>query len=212
MKIGIVGAGYVGRTVGGLAVKAGHAVMLSNSRGPETMFSLRHGVGAEVGTVAEAIAFGEIVVLAVPFLAYRTLAPAAIGTRIVIDTDNYYPARDGAVPELDRGETTTSEMLARHLPQARIVKAFNAIPMNDLAADGRPAGSPGRRALPFAGDDTAAKAVAAELYEAFGFDAVDVGPLSEGWRFERGRPAYCVPMDRAELERTLAATARAAAA
>ncbi|MBP0652212.1 hypothetical protein J8J40_34635, partial [Mycobacterium tuberculosis] len=77
----------------------------------------------------------------------------------------------------------------------RIVKAFNAIRMGDLEADGRPAGTPGRRALPLAGDDAAAKAVATELYEEFGFDVVDVGFLKEGWRFERDTPVYCVPFD-----------------
>lgn len=208
MKIGIIGAGFVGRAIGKLAVRAGHQAMLSNSRGPQTLFSLRPGLGCEIGTVAEAMAFGEIVVVAVPLLAYRTLPAAPLAGKLVIDADNYYPERDGAVPELDRNETTTSEMLARHLPGARLVKAFNAIPMGDLERDGRPAGTPGRRALPIAGDDATAKAVVAELIDSFGFDVVDAGALAEGWRFERGRPAYCVPLDRETLAKTLAGTNR----
>lgn len=212
MKIGIIGAGFVGRAIGKLAVGAGHRVMLSNSRGPQTLFSLRYGIGCEVGTVDEAIAFGDVVVVAVPLSAYRSVPVAPSVGKVVIDTDNYYWERDGHIPELDRHETTTSELLARHLPGARIVKAFNAITMNDLERDGRPAGSPDRRALPFAGDHVEAKAVAAELYEQFGFDAVDCGPLSEGWRFERGTPAYCVPLTRAELEKALAQASREAAA
>lgn len=208
MKIGIIGAGFVGRVVGKLAVKAGHQVMLSNSRGPQTLFSLRHGIGCEVGTVDEAAAFGDIVVIAIPLAAYRSVPVAPLAGKVVIDTDNYYPDRDGAIVELDAGETTTSELLALHLPTARIVKAFNAIPMNDLERDGRPAGSPERRALPIAGDDTEGKAIAAALYEEFGFDVVDVGPLLEGWRFERDMPAYCVPMNKADLQATLAGTER----
>ncbi len=208
MKIGIIGAGFVGRAIGKLAVRAGHQAMLSNSRGPQTLFSLRPGIGCEIGTVEEAMAFGEIVVVAVPLLAYRTLPAAPLAGKLVIDADNYYPERDGAVPELDRGETTTSEMLARHLPGARVVKAFNAIPMGDLEHGGLPAGTPGRRALPIAGDDAAAKAVVAKLIDAFGFDVVDAGALAEGWRFEHGRPAYCVPLDREALAKTLAGTNR----
>lgn len=208
MKIGIIGAGFVGRVVGNLAVRSGHQVMLSNSRGPETLFSLRHGVGCDVGTVDEAAAFGDIVVVAIPLAAYRSVPVAPLAGKVVIDTNNYYPERDGSISELDTGAATTSEMLARHLPQSRIVKAFNAVPMNDLEKDGRAAGAPDRRALPLAGDDIEGKAIAARLYEEFGFDAVDVGPLAEGWRFERGRPVYCVPMNAGDLRSALAATIR----
>lgn len=208
MKIGIIGAGFVGRAIGKLAVGAGHEVMLSNSRGPQTLFSLRYAVGCEVGTVEEAAAFGDVVVVAIPLSAIGTLPVAALAVKVVIDTDNYYWERDGRVPELDRQETTTSELLARHLPTSRIVKAFNAIPMNDLESDGRPKGAPDRRALPIAGDDAEGKAIAAAWLEAFGFDVVDAGGLAEGWRFERDRPAYCVPLGRADLEKTLANTTR----
>ncbi|MDR3515316.1 MAG: NAD(P)-binding domain-containing protein [Azospirillaceae bacterium] len=210
MKIGIIGAGFVGRAIGKLAVRSGYQVMLSNSRGPQTLFSLRYGIGCDVGTVEEAAAFGEIVVVAIPLAAYRSVPVEPLVGKVVIDTDNYYPDRDGNIPELDAGAATTSELLARHLPQSRIVKAFNAITMNDLEKDGLPAGSVNRRALPLAGDHFADKAVTIRLYDEFGFDAVDVGPLSEGWRFERGRPVYCVPMAADQLKIALAATARAA--
>lgn len=208
MKIGIIGAGFVGRAIGKLAVRAGHRVMLSNSRGPRTLFSLPHATGCEVGTTGDAAEFGEIVIVAIPFAVYRSVPAAPLAGKIVVDANNYYPERDGAFPALDDRQTTTSELLARHLPQSRIVKAFNAITMNDLEAHGRPAGSPDRRALPVAGDDSAAKAVAIQLYDAFGFDAVDAGPLAEGWRFERGMPVYCVPMIAADLTRALADAVR----
>jgi 8-hydroxy-5-deazaflavin:NADPH oxidoreductase len=208
MKIGIIGAGFVGRIVGKLAIRQGHRVMLSNSRGPHTLFTMRAALGCDIGTAEEAAAFGDIVVVAVPLAAYRGVPVAPLAGKVVLDTDNYYPERDGRIAELDRKETTTSELLARHLPESRIVKVFNAIVMDDLDRDGKPAGTPGRRALPIAGDDAEGKAIAAKLLDEFGFDAVDAGPLAEGWRFERGTPAYCVPLDRDALTATLAATIR----
>ncbi|VED49430.1 Uncharacterized conserved protein [Raoultella terrigena] len=208
MKIGIIGAGFVGRSIAKLALQAGHDVMLSNSRGPQTLFSLRPMIGCQVGSADEAAEFGEVVVIAVPLSAINALPVAGIKNKHVIDAVNYYPQRDGDIAELDSGQTTTSELLARNLPTARITKAFNAIPMTQLESDGLPAGAENRRALPLAGDDQEGKAIAAALYDAFGFDALDVGPLSEGWRFERGTPAYCVPMSRLALAATLAQTTR----
>lgn len=208
MKIGIIGAGFVGRSIAKLALQAGHDVMLSNSRGPQTLFSLRPMIGCQVGSADEAAEFGEVVVIAVPLSAINALPAAGIKNKHVIDAVNYYPQRDGDIAELDSGQTTTSELLARNLPTARITKAFNAIPMTQLESDGLAAGAENRRALPLAGDDQEGKAIAAALYDAFGFDALDVGPLSEGWRFERGTPAYCVPMSRLALAATLAQTTR----
>lgn len=206
MKIGIIGAGVVARAVGKLAVAQGHSVMISNSRGPQTLFSLRHAIGAEAGTAEEAAAFGDIVLIAVPLAAYRAVPAAQLAGKVVLDANNYYPDRDGRIAALDAEETTTSEMLAAHLPRSRIVKAFNAIIMNELETDGRPAGTPGRRALPIAGDDAEGKAIVTSLIDSFGFDVVDAGPLSEGWRFQRDTPAYCAKLTRSELERILAAT------
>lgn len=208
MKIGIIGAGFVGRSIAKLALQAGHDVMLSNSRGPQTLFSLRPMIGCQVGSADEAAEFGEVVVIAVPLSAINALPVAGIKNKHVIDAVNYYPQRDGDIAELDSGQTTTSELLARNLPTARITKAFNAIPMTQLESDGLAAGAENRRALPLAGDDQEGKAIAAALYDAFGFDALGVGPLSEGWRFERGTPAYCVPMSRRALAATLAQTTR----
>lgn len=210
MKIGVIGAGFVGQAIGKLAVRAGHEVVVSNSRGPETLFSLPAMTGCKIGTAAEAAAFGDIVVVAVPLLAYRAIPVEPLAGKIVIDTMNYYPQRDGQIAELDRKETTTSELLARHLPASRIVKAFNAVRMVDLEPDSRPAGSPERRALPIAADDAAAKAIVAKLYDAFGYDAVDVGGLSDSWRFQRGTPVYCARMKKDELMSQLAATRREA--
>ena len=210
MKIGIIGAGFVGRAVAKQAIKAGHQVMLSNSRGPQTLFSLKPMIGCETGTATEAAIFGEIVIIAVPLTAIAQLPVAELAGKAVIDAVNYYPERDGQVAELDQQTTTTSEYLAGFLPQSKITKAFNAIQMTDLETDGLPAGDPERRALPLAGDDKATKQIIISLYDAFGFDAVDAGALSEGWRFQRAMPSYCVRMTKAELEGVLAQARRPA--
>lgn len=208
MRIGIIGAGHVGQAIARLARTHGHAVMISNSRGPESLSGVRDALGCATGTVAQAADFGAVIVIAVPLKAYGAIPVAPLVDKIVIDTGNYYPDRDGVIAELDRQETTTSERLARRLPRSRIVKAFNAILMTDLVADSRPPGAPDRRALPIAGDDVGAKAVVARLVEALGYDVVDAGALREGWRFERARPAYCVPLGADALRQRLAATTR----
>jgi hypothetical protein len=124
--------------------------------------------------------------------------------KVVVDTNNYYPERDGNMTELDNGTTSSSELLAAHLPEAKIVKAFNTINFEQLATQGQPAGTPGRRALPIAGDDGDAKRMVTEMIDAFGFDVVDAGPLHEGRRFQPGTPAYNVRLDEAALRAALA--------
>ncbi|MEH2276508.1 MAG: NAD(P)-binding domain-containing protein [Nostoc sp.] len=204
MKIGIIGAGFIGRTVASLAVKQDHQVMLSNSRGPETLTSTVMAIGCKAGTVEEAAKFGDIVVVAIPLKNYQSVPSKPLSGKIVVDSNNYYPERDGHIPDLDSKKTTTSELLAKHLPDSKVVKAFNAILAEDLDKDGRPSGSPDRRALPIAGDDADAKKLVSDLLDQFGFDVVDVGVLGEGWRFERAKPAYCVPLDSTGLKQALA--------
>ncbi|QYE33325.1 NAD(P)-binding domain-containing protein (plasmid) [Polymorphobacter sp. PAMC 29334] len=204
MKIGCVGAGFIGRAVAKLAVDNGHQAMLSNSRGPRSLTSTMVAVKAAVGTVADAVAFGDVVLLAIPFYAVADLDPALFEGKIVMDACNYYPGRDDPVPALDDGSATTSGMVQQHLAGAKVVKAWNAILERDIEKDARAAGAADRRALPIAGDDLEAKSAVAALFHSLGYDVVDAGPLSEGWRFERARPAYCVPLGKAELEAKLA--------
>lgn len=208
MKIGIIGAGFIGRVLATLAVKNGHDVMISNSRAPRTLGSTAVAIGCKVGTAADAAAFGDVVFVAVPLAAYQEIPVAPMAGKVVLDANNYYPERDGRIEALDSHDTTTSEMLAAHLKEARVVKAFNAILQGDLEKDGRPAGTPGRRALPIAGDDAEAKQIATALIEQFGFNVVDAGALSEGWRFQRAMPAYCIPLDIPALKQALAAAQR----
>lgn len=203
MKIGIIGAGFIARGVTAAAMKSGHEVMVSNSRGPNTLFSLTGTLGCQAGTPVEAAAFGDLVVIAIPLSAYQSIPKAELDGKIVLDANNYYPARDGQITELDQGVLTSSELLARHLPGSMIVKAFNAIIASDIVTDGRPAGSTARRALPIAGDDAAAKRTVTALFDEIGFDVVDAGPLTEGYRFQPDTAPYCVSFDKIGMRNAL---------
>jgi predicted dinucleotide-binding enzyme len=189
---GLIGSGNIGSTLARLAVDAGHDVVLSNSRGPGTLQDLVSELGprARAATSAEAARAGDVVVVTVPLHAYRDVPAAELDGKVVIDTMNYYPERDGRVAELDDESTTTSELLQAHLPGARVVKAFNNIYFEHLAALARPAGSVDRSALAVAGDDTGAKETVRRLLDQIGYDTHDLGPLAEGWRTQRDTAAY----------------------
>jgi predicted dinucleotide-binding enzyme len=191
--MGLIGAGNIGSQLARLAVAHGYDVVISNSRGPETLTALVAELGpqhARAATVVEAAKAGDLVVVTIPLKHYRTVPAEPLAGKIVIDTNNYYPQRDGRIPELDNESTTTSELLQAHLPSSKVVKAFNHIHAAQLTTDGRPAGTKDRRALVIAGDDLGAKATVTRLLDEFGFDVVDAGPLKEGWRIQRDTPGY----------------------
>lgn len=208
MKIGIIGAGYIGRALARLAVAAGDEVMIANSRDPSTLTSTAVALRCQTGTAEDAARFGDAVVVSVPFTAIGGLPAAALAGKLVLDTCNHYPQRDGADPALEAMTETTGERLAAVLPGARVVKAFNAILQGELETDARAPGAGDRRALPIAGDDAAARAEAAALIDRWGFDTVDAGSMAESWRFERAMPAYCIAFDRAGLTRALEGAVR----
>lgn len=208
--IGLIGAGRIGSQVARLAVAHGYSVVISNSRGPETLAGLINELGprARAATPVEAAQDGEIVVVAIPLKNIRSVPVGPLAGKVVIDTNNYYPQRDGNIPELDDESTTTSELVQAHLPKSKVVKAFNHIYAAELTTHGRPAGTPNRRALVIAGDDPSAKTMVTEMLDAFGFDTVDAGPLKEGWRIQRDTPGYGPRRNAAELRRDLAAAKR----
>jgi len=208
--IGFIGSGNIGSTLARLAVDAGHDVVLSNSRGPDTLADLVAQLGprARAATVEEAATAGDVVVVSIPLGAYRAVPVEPLAGKVVVDTNNYYAQRDGEIPELEAETTTTAELLQEHLPSAHVVKAFNHIPSGDLATQGQPAGTPGRRALAVAGDDAGAKKAVAALIDEIGFDVVDAGPLAEGWRFQRDTPAYIPRLDAEEMRTALAQAKR----
>jgi 8-hydroxy-5-deazaflavin:NADPH oxidoreductase len=208
--IGIIGAGHIGSQVARLAIASGHDVVISNSRGPETLSALVAELGprARAATPVEAARAGDLVVVSVPLKNYRDVPAEPLAGKIVIDTNNYYPERDGHIPELDNESTTTAELLQAHLGRAKVVKAFNHIYAAELTTHGQPSGSPNRRALVIAGDDAGAKATVTRVLDQFGFDTVDVGPLKEGWRIQRDTPGYGPRRTADELRRDLAAAKR----
>ncbi|MBD1582319.1 NADPH-dependent F420 reductase [Pseudoalteromonas sp. S16_S37] len=206
MKIGFIGAGAMAQTLAYHALRSGHQVMLSNSRGPESLAAVATRFGCQVGTSQQAAEFGDVVVIAVPLYAYNRLPKEQLEGKVVLDLLNYFPHRDGYITELNSSDTTTSELLASYLTGSKVVKAFNSITVQDLQRDARPQGAADRRAIPIASNDAQAKELVAKLIDDFGFDVADGGKLSESWRFERFRPAYCVAAPKDKLERILAST------
>jgi predicted dinucleotide-binding enzyme len=193
--VGIIGSGMIGGTVARLSVAAGYHVVLSNSRGPETLAELTAGLGplATAATAGQAAEAGDLVVVSVPVKAFAEVPAKPLAGKAVLDTGNYYPQRDGHIEALEVGALTSSGLLQRHLPDAHVVKVFNNIFFRHLGSLARPSGAPDRSALPIAGDDPAAKAAVTAFLDSIGYDAVDAGPVAESWRQEPGTPVYGSP-------------------
>jgi len=193
--IGFIGSGMIGGTVARLSVAAGYDVVMSNSRGPETLRELVAELGplASAATSGQAAEAGDLVVVAIPVKAIAGVPAAPLAGKPVLDTGNYYPQRDGQIEVLDNGALTSSGLFQRHLPGAHVVKVFNNIYFRHLASLARPAGAADRSALPIAGDDAAAKAAATAYLDAIGYDTVDDGSLADSWRQEPGTPVYGAP-------------------
>ncbi|TMP39170.1 NADP oxidoreductase [Pseudoalteromonas citrea] len=208
MRIGIIGAGAMAQTLAQHALKAGHEVMLSNSRAPESLSAIVEAFKCYSGTAEQAAEYGDVVIIAVPLYAYNRLPKEQLKGKIVLDLLNYFPHRDGRVAPLHDSDITTSELLASYLTGSRVVKAFNSITVQDLASDARSIGASDRRAIPIASNDEEAKTTVAKLINEFGFDAANGGNLADSWRFERFRPAYCVAANKQTLEKILATTNR----
>ncbi|MGO4857168.1 NADPH-dependent F420 reductase [Arthrobacter sp. 2MCAF14] len=208
--IGIIGAGHIGSQVARKAVELGYDVVISNSRGPETLAELvaELGTHSRAATPAEAAATCDFGVVTVPLRSYQDIPVEPLAGKIVIDTNNYYWERDGRIPELDKGEATTSGLLQKHLPTSKVAKGFNHIMAKEIGTDGTPARTENRRALATASDYPEAAELVENLYDEFGFDTVNIGPLDESWRVERDRPAYVVRQNAAELKDNLAKATR----
>jgi predicted dinucleotide-binding enzyme len=208
--IGLIGAGHIGSQIARLAIRNGYDVVVSNSRGPATLSALVKELGprARSATAHDAARAGDIVVVTIPLKNIESIPVEPLAGKVVIDTNNYYPQRDGRIPELDNESTTTAELLQKHLPKSKVVKAFNHIYAQELTTHGQARGTPNRRALVIAGDDETAKATVARIIDEFGFDTVDAGALKEGWRIQRDTPGYGPRRTAAELRNDLAAAKR----
>jgi 8-hydroxy-5-deazaflavin:NADPH oxidoreductase len=208
--IGLIGAGNIGSQVARAAIAGGYDVVISNSRGPETLTDLVFELGphARAGTTEEAAAAGDLVVVAIPLKAIGDIPAEPLVGKAVIDANNYYARRDGNIAALDDDSVTSSELLQAQLPGAHVVKAFNHIYARQITTDGTPPGTRNRRALAIAGDDPVAKVRVAELIDGFGFDVVDAGPLAESWRIQPGTPGYVQQLNAEQLTAALAAASR----
>jgi predicted dinucleotide-binding enzyme len=204
LKIGIIGTGHIGGTLAKLWVAAGHEVLIS-SRHPEQLRPLAQSLGpkARVGTPREAALFGDVVLESVPYGALPQLGQdlkAELAGKIVLDTANPYPQRDGDMA-LEVRRVGTGVASQRYLPGVRLVRAFNAINSDDLAKDAHRAGQP--IAIPLAGDDAEALAVAQGLVRDAGFEPVVVGPLARAREFDVGTPVYTRLMTAPQLRQAL---------
>lgn len=208
--IGFIGAGRIGSAVAEVALRHGYRVVLSNSRGPETLTDViaKLGDGASAATAEDAAKAGDVVVVTIPLKSIGAVPVAPLDGKVVLDTNNYYPQRDGQIASLDAGEQTSSGLLQAHLRDSKVVKAFNHIQSGHIPAQAAPAGTAGRRALAIYGDDAAARTTAAALLDELGFDVVDGGLLSESWRIEPGTPGYGAQDDEAQLTQHLAEAKR----
>ena len=208
MKIAIIGAGHIGGTLTRRFTALGHSVSVANSRGPETLAELAAETGAVAVHAGEAARGAELIIVTIPEKNIVNLPAGlfegAADNAVVVDTGNYYPRhRDGRIEAIEQG-LTESGWVARQLGRP-VVKAFNNIYAQHLLERGVPAGTPGRIALPVAGDDPAAKAVVLRLIDELGFDGVDAGPLDQSWRQQPGTPVYAADLDAAGVRQALAA-------
>jgi predicted dinucleotide-binding enzyme len=212
--IGVIGAGHIGRNFSLAAIRAGYEIVISNSRGPETLAGLVDELGskAQSAGAADAAEAGDFALVAIPLRGTDAVPVGPLAGKVVLTSNNYLAERDGHIAEIDAGEMTVPAYLQAHLPTSMVVRAFNHIDSAQIVSYGTPKGTRDRRALAYAADDPSAKQLAADLYEAFGFDAVDVGGLAEAWRLDIDQPTFVVRQDQEQLLANLAKAERHLAA
>lgn len=210
--IGIIGAGEVGSQIARAAIANGYRIVIANSRHPQTLQPLIDELGpsARAASAAEAAEAGDFVVVAVPLKLANDLPVESLAGKIVLDTNNYMPWRDGQFPEIDSGSKTVHELRQEQLPTSKIAKAFTHIQAPRLLTSGSPAGTPDRHALSVSSNFPESVELVKRLYDQFGFDTVDNSPLSESWRSGPGQPAWHAHLHqtKSELARNLACAKR----
>jgi 8-hydroxy-5-deazaflavin:NADPH oxidoreductase len=204
--IGIIGSGHVGSNLAKAAIAHGYDLVLSNSKGPDSLAALIAELGpkARAATPEEAAEAGDFVIVAIPITTVDQVPVKPLAGKVVIATINYFPQRDGHIPDIDDGTITVPGVLQRHLPASRVVRAFSMLDAADMSRDGHPKGDPRRRAIAIAGDDPAAKQLVSDLCDTFGFDVVDLGGLADSWRVDPGQKAFVTRQNAAELAANVA--------
>jgi len=210
--IGIIGSGHVGSNLARAAIGRGYDVVLSSSQGPASLAGLVGELGPEAtaATPEEAAAAGDFAIVAIPITIVDQVPVEPLSGKVVIATINYFPQRDGHIAAIDNGTTTPPGILQTRLPASKVVRAFSMLDAADMSGDGHPKGDPKRRALALAGNDPAARQLVADLYDEFGFDALDLGGLDESWRVDPGQPAFVTRQNLAELQANVARAKRGA--
>jgi len=210
--IGIIGSGHVGSNLARAAIGRGYDVVLSSSQGPASLAGLVGELGPEAtaATPEEAAAAGDFAIVAIPITIVDQVPVEPLSGKVVIATINYFPQRDGHIAAIDNGTTTPPGILQTRLPASKVVRAFSMLDAADMSGDGHPKGDPKRRALALAGNDPAARQLVADLYDEFGFDALDLGGLDESWRVDPGQPAFVTRQNLTELQANVARAKRGA--
>lgn len=203
MKIGFIGVGAVGQKLSPHFNKLGHEVAISSSRSPEALADTAKQIGAQAMAVNDVMAWSDIIVLATPMNVVPLFATDKLKGKILVDTNNYGPGRDGEIQEIIDGKPTT-QWVSEHFPGARIVKAFNNIMMSEFDEYARPKGALQRFALPVCSDDNEAKAFIMNIVDEIGYDPYDAGSIADSWRQQSFQPAYCIFSELSELKLLLA--------
>jgi 8-hydroxy-5-deazaflavin:NADPH oxidoreductase len=198
--IGFIGAGHIGSQVALALSNAGYDVILSNSKGPDSLLQVIADIPRAVAGTTEQAVDADLVVVAAPIGAFDSVPVEPLSGKTVLVTTNYNPGRDANIEALDNGTDTVPGLLQKRLTNSRVVRAFSMIDSGEVPVVGLPAGDPKRRALAIAGDDAAAKATVTEIYEKLGFDTVDLGGADEAWRVDRGQKAFVAHQTKSELE------------
>lgn len=200
MKIGVIGSGNIGGTLGTVFAKAGHEVFFS-SRHPAALTEIAGQTHSKFGTVSEAAQFGQLIIFAFPYGKLEKVREEVgdLANKIIIDINNYYPGRDGAAPARMLAEHgwRQSEYTAHVFPEARVVKAFNSIWYKNLESEAFKKDH--QLAIPVAGDDKTSKKLVMDLMSGAGYDPVDIGGLSDSRVFEPDEKLYNLKVERLEL-------------